>query len=273
MSRLYVAIGDSFTEGVGDWDSRYPNGVRGWADRVAKQLSKQDPSWRYANLAIRSKRLRQIVDEQLQPALDLHPSVVSVYAGGNDILELRASITPLMETYEEMVSRIAAAGARPLLFTGFDVRLHPVLEPMRRRNWTYNDHVRRIADTYGALLVDYWCFEEYDDPRLWDIDRLHMSPAGHRNMAAQVLRVLGIDHTLTSKPLRPRQRSTMAELLRAESVWWGEWVIPMFGRRLRNVTLGDDLEPRWPVPIRPADGLKRLAAGRFSPSAGHAPSS
>jgi lysophospholipase L1-like esterase len=267
VSRLFVAIGDSFTEGVGDWDSRYPNGVRGWADRVAKQLSKLDPSWRYANLAIRSKRLRQIIDEQLQPALDLRPTVVSVYAGGNDILELRTSITPLMESYEEMVARIAAAGARPLLFTGFDVRIHPVLEPMRRRNWLYNEHVRRIADAYGALLVDYWCFDEYHDSRFWDVDRLHMSPAGHRNMAAHVLRDLGVDHTLRSKSLRPRPSLTLAELLRKEAAWWGEWVLPMFGRRLRHVTLGDHLEPRWPEPIHPADGLKRLAAER---SAQHA---
>lgn len=262
MSRLFVAIGDSFTEGVGDWDSRYPNGVRGWADRVAKQLGKQDPSWRYANFAIRSKRLHQIIDEQLQPALDLHPTVVSVYAGGNDILELRTSMTPLMESYEDMVSRIASAGARPLLFTGFDVRLHPMLEPMRRRNWIYNEHVRRIADAYGALLVDFWCFDEYYDPRFWDTDRLHMSAAGHKNMAAHVLRVLGVDHNLTPKPLRPRSPVTAREWLRQESIWVREWVIPMFGRRLRHVTLGDNLQPRWPAPVRPAEGLKRLAAQR-----------
>ena len=30
----YVALGDSFTEGVGDDDPARPNGVRGWADRV-----------------------------------------------------------------------------------------------------------------------------------------------------------------------------------------------------------------------------------------------
>ena len=29
----FVALGDSFTEGVGDDDPTRPNGVRGWADR------------------------------------------------------------------------------------------------------------------------------------------------------------------------------------------------------------------------------------------------
>jgi hypothetical protein len=62
---VFVALGDSFTEGVGDRDERLPNGVRGWADRVAEKLAKARPGWRYANLAIRSKRLRHIINEQL----------------------------------------------------------------------------------------------------------------------------------------------------------------------------------------------------------------
>ena len=35
----YVALGDSFTEGVGDPDPDRPNGLRGWADRVAEVLA------------------------------------------------------------------------------------------------------------------------------------------------------------------------------------------------------------------------------------------
>ena len=37
MTIRYVAIGDSFTEGVGD---EYPDGTpRGWADRLAEKLA------------------------------------------------------------------------------------------------------------------------------------------------------------------------------------------------------------------------------------------
>ncbi len=49
----YVAIGDSFTEGVGDVDRRRPNSLRGWADRVAEGIGAVDPQAQYANLAIR----------------------------------------------------------------------------------------------------------------------------------------------------------------------------------------------------------------------------
>ena len=36
----YVAIGDSFTEGIGDPNPQSPGGHRGWADRVAEELAR-----------------------------------------------------------------------------------------------------------------------------------------------------------------------------------------------------------------------------------------
>ena len=66
----YVAIGDSFTEGL--WDD--PDGreapQRGWADLLASHLSARrsaagEAPLEYANLAIRGRLLRPIVTEQL----------------------------------------------------------------------------------------------------------------------------------------------------------------------------------------------------------------
>ena len=83
--RRYVALGDSFTEGLED---RYPDhAVRGWADRLAQALADrcgQDVS--YANLAIRGRLLAAVLAEQLEPALALEPDLVSLIAGGNDLL-------------------------------------------------------------------------------------------------------------------------------------------------------------------------------------------
>ena len=105
--RVFVALGDSFTEGVGDRDERLPNGVRGWADRVAEKLAKAEPGWKYANLAIRSKRLRHIISEQLEPALAMRPTLVTLYAGGNDILDLGTDMAALMDDYENLVASLA----------------------------------------------------------------------------------------------------------------------------------------------------------------------
>jgi lysophospholipase L1-like esterase len=82
----YVAIGDSFTEGIGDPEPRSPGGHRGWADRVAEVLSGQTEDFAYANLAIRGRLLQQILDEQIEPALALHPDLITVSMGGNDEL-------------------------------------------------------------------------------------------------------------------------------------------------------------------------------------------
>lgn len=39
-------------------------------------------------------------------------------------------------------------------------------------------------------------------------------------------------------------------------------MIPLFRRRINGVREGDTLPPKWPEPIRPADGMKRLARAR-----------
>ncbi|WP_259678125.1 SGNH/GDSL hydrolase family protein [Arthrobacter oryzae] len=261
--RLFVALGDSFTEGVGDRDPRLPNGVRGWADRVAERLAKAEPGWEYANLAIRSKRLRHIVAEQLQPAVAMEPSLVSLYAGGNDILDAGTDIDALMRDYEVLVAKLSGSGATLVLFTGFDVKVSAVLEPLKRRNAIYNQRVREIAARYEAVLVDYWCFDALHDPRMWDSDRLHMSKAGHKYLAGQVLNQLGVSHSLKPANWPEPVKTGLRGRARQQWRWLQDWVLPLCGRKLRGVTLGDDLAPRWPAPVvvPRKGGLKKLAAG------------
>ena len=269
MGRLFVAVGDSFTEGVGDWDRRLPNGVRGWADRVAKQLSKADPSWRYANLAIRSRRLDRIMDEQIDTAIALNPDIISFYAGGNDILEVRQDMDRFLDRYEAAVDRLAASGAQILLFTGFDIPVHPALVPFKRRNWKFNDRVRKLARKHPDIvtLVDYWAWDIYHDQRLWDIDKLHLNRAGHRYMAIRILELLGAQHQLEFQPLGDAQRLGPLQIVQRDIEWMRQWVLPMFGRRLRGITLGDSLKPRWETPIYPAKGMKKQFRRRLRAAA------
>lgn len=258
--RRYVALGDSFTEGVGDRNKHLPHGVRGWADRVAEGLAAAEPGWEYANLAVRSKRLRHIVAEQLEPALRLHPTLITLYAGGNDIMDVGTNVTVLLRDYERLVAALAGTDARLLLFTGYDVQVSPVLQPLKRRNHLYNDGVRRIAAKYGAVVVDYWSFDAYTERRMWDADRLHMSKAGHKYLAARVLDILGVPHGVKTKSWDPLPRPTPCEWVREQRRWLRDWVIPLFHRKLRGVTLGDNMAPRWPEPVRvPANGgLRKL---------------
>ncbi|MGJ3191762.1 SGNH/GDSL hydrolase family protein [Paenarthrobacter sp. FR1] len=262
--RRFVAIGDSFTEGVGDPSKVLPNGVRGWADRVAEKLAKAQPGWEYANLAVRSKRLRHIIDEQLEPALAMKPTLITLYAGGNDILDFGTDMEALLTDYELLVARLADTGATLVLFTGFDVKVSAVLEPFKKRNTLYNQRVRGIAAKYGTVLVDYWCFDAYKDQRMWAPDRLHMSKAGHKYLAAQVLDHLNVPHKISPKEWDPPSRMSLREWERRQRRWVNDWVVPLFGRKLRGVTLGDSLQPRWPHPVKVPrkGGLKKLMENR-----------
>ena len=105
----YVAIGDSFTEGL--HDPGPGGGYLGWADRVAAALSAQRPGFRYANLAIRGKLLDQVIAEQLPPAVEMGPDLVSLAAGGNDILS-GADVDLLAAHFGPAVAKLQAAGCR-----------------------------------------------------------------------------------------------------------------------------------------------------------------
>ncbi len=243
----YVALGDSFTEGVGDPDPGRPNGVRGWADRVAEVLAARTDDFGYANLAIRGRKLPAVLAEQLQPALDLRPDLVSIYAGGNDILRPKVDIDALLVDYAAAVARLRDGGAHVVLFTGFDLGFAPVFRHLRGRVAVYNELVREVADDHGATLVDFWRMRDFRDPRLWDVDRMHLSSAGHARMAVAVLEALGIGHDLRPAELEEAARLDRRARRSADLAWARAHLAPWVQRRLRGTSSGDGLAPRHPV--------------------------
>jgi len=251
----FVALGDSFTEGVGDHDPTRPNGCRGWADRVAEVLAaRADEAGRdfgYANLAIRGRKLRGIIAEQLEPALALEPDLVTLYAGANDILRPRVDLDALVGAYADAVGRLAATGARVVLFTAFDPGGSRLYRPIRGRFALYNELVREVADTHGATLVDFWRIRDHKDWRLWDVDRMHMSALGHQRVAIEVLDVLGVPHDLEPVRLLETARPPRPEQLRSDAVWARDHLAPWVHRRLTGRSSGDTVSARHPGYGRP----------------------
>lgn len=249
----FVALGDSFTEGVGDVDQLRPNQVRGWADRVAEVLCTQG-DWQYANLAIRGKKIRQVINQQLEAGLALEPDLVTIYAGGNDILRPKVDINSLMRGYEGMVQRFTDSGAKVVLFTGFDTADSPLFSRTRPRTALYNELVRTIAERHGAMIADYWRWREFSDPRLWAVDRLHMNELGHTMMARRVLGVLG-DHGVVPEAwqeqipapvLAPVPENSRGERIRQDLGWAREHLAPWIKRRLTGTSSGDTLQAKYP---------------------------
>ena len=247
----FVALGDSFTEGLDDPRADQA-GYLGWADRFAQMLAAQQPGLRYANLAVRGRVLGQVADDQVPQAIAMAPDLVSLAAGGNDLLRFRSDPDALAQTFDDVVRTLLMAGSQVLIFTGFDPRF-PVLRLIRGKVAAYNMHLRAIADRHGCDVVDLWSMSVLRDPRAWSADRLHLTPDGHRRVALRACEVLGVDvaedwrepwPTLDSPSASGRAAWLAAR--RMDLRWGRDHAAPWVARRVRGISSGDNVDPKRP---------------------------
>jgi lysophospholipase L1-like esterase len=240
-------MGDSFTEGIGDPEPPSPGGHRGWADRLAEELSRGHEDFAYANLAIRGRLLQQIVDEQLQPALDLKPDLISLSAGGNDLLRPGSDPDALAESLDRAVGAMTAVGASVLLFNGPDIRDTPVLGLVRGRLAIYNENLRTVAARHDAIIADMWALRQLTDPQMWAEDRLHFSPLGHHTIAIMALESLNVTHTLVPQMPKPLPSRNWRAARSEDLVWAREFFMPWVLRRVRHQSSGDGISAKRPM--------------------------
>ena len=146
--------------------------------------------------------LREILDQQLGPAIALKPDLVTLSAGGNDLVFHRSDPDRLAATLDAAVGMLSATGATIVLFTGPDWGDTPLLGHNRGRVAVFNENIRTIAARHNGVIADLWTLRQLSDPRMWDPDRLHFSPMGHHTIAAMVLESLSVPHSL--RPLEPK---------------------------------------------------------------------
>lgn len=252
--RRFVAVGDSFTEGVGDPAPTVPGGQRGWADRVAEVLAGQVDDFAYANLAVRGKLIAQISDEQIEPAIDLNPDLISICAGGNDVIRPGTDPDEISAQLEDAVARLSSTGATVLLFTGIDTGFTPVFRAFRGKVAIYNENVRGIADRYDCVVVDQWALKVVQDMRFFADDRLHLNSLGHHEVARLVLRSLNVPNDLQAMEPEPLPRVTWRQARKGDVAWAREHLVPWVLRRLNNQSSGDLLAAKRPDPapvVRP----------------------
>lgn len=248
--RRYIALGDSFTEGLNDHDGS--GEFRGWADRLAEQLAScSEDDVEYANLAVRGRLLRQVVEEQVPVAVEARPDLVSLIAGGNDLMRPGADPDELAGTLEAAVVRLRAAGADVLLATGVDTRNTPILRRARGKIAVFNADIWSIAARTGCAVLDQWGAGWVRDARLWDTDRIHLTAEGHRRMALAAATALGLpcDDDGWRTPLPPAPARAFRVAVAEEAAWVRGFVAPWMGRRVRGRSSGDGRAPKRPVPL------------------------
>ncbi|WP_374010515.1 SGNH/GDSL hydrolase family protein [Leifsonia sp. LS-T14] len=242
----YVAIGDSFTEGIGDPEPRSPGGHRGWADRVAEVLSSRTDDFAYANLAVRGKLIKQILDEQVDAAVALRPDLITISAGGNDVIRPGTDPDAIAQLFDEAVARLSVDGATIVVFTGVDVGFSPVFRGIRGKVAIYNENVRAVASRYDCIVADLWALTGIQDQRMWAPDRLHLAPLGHHTVARMVLDALNVENDL--QPLEPEPLPPRTwRRARAEDLSWArEYLVPWVLRRIRHQSSGDHVSAKRP---------------------------
>ncbi|CAN5198251.1 SGNH/GDSL hydrolase family protein [soil metagenome] len=242
----YVAIGDSFTEGIGDPEPAVPGGFRGWADRVAEVLSESASDFAYANLAVRGRLLQQIIDEQVEPARELRPDLITISAGGNDIIRPGTDPDEVAGRLDAAIARLRADGATVVMFNGPDIGQTPVLGRIRGKVAIYNENLHSIALKHDAVVADMWALTELKDPQMWAPDRLHFSPVGHHTIARMVLAALNVENDLEPKHPEPLPKSSWRQARTEDLGWAREFFVPWVLRRIRHQSSGDGITAKRP---------------------------
>jgi lysophospholipase L1-like esterase len=254
----YVAIGDSFTEGVGD--VRPDGSFRGWADLVAAGLSsslaERGEPLQYANLAIRGRLLRPIVTDQLDAALALDPApdLLTLNGGGNDMLRPGVHLDELLELTEHAVNRCVAAGVRIVLLSGADPTAQlPLGRFVHRRAAYLTAGLADLCVKRDVTLVNCFADQEIREFGYWTSDRLHLNSYGHERVAGLVLHALGfgeLPEAATPVAVNPNMRGFLKD-----ARYYREHVLPWINRRLRGTSSGDDRIAKHAAwePIVPAE--------------------
>lgn len=247
--RSFVALGDSFTEGLND-DVRFDGRHRGWADRVAEGLLARQGinELAYANLAIRGRLIAQVREEQVPVAVSMRPDLVTFAAGINDALRKNFDLDAVATDLEVSVKALRQVGAQVLVFAyGDPSRRTRALSRLTDRMRGLRSATLEISRLYDCFLVDFWGVSTYDDDRLWSADRLHLSPLGHRITAQAVVEELGLGDSAWRSPVSAPPRVGFTRRRMHDAAWFGAHAGPWFARRVRGVSSGAGIEPKDPV--------------------------
>ncbi|MBP2436167.1 GDSL-type esterase/lipase family protein [Microbacterium amylolyticum] len=241
--RRFVALGDSLTEGLND-TSRMANGqLRGWADRLATMLAEASgEDFRYANLAVRSRRIRDLTDEQVPAAIALQPDLVAIFMGSNDLIGHLADAREAAAELEANVAAVRRTGADVLLVTPFLPR-RPAARVFAKRFGTFAHELRRIAREHGAFLVDAEALPELSSVEMFADDRVHLRSRGHRLLSYRAAEILGIPDAVVLSDLDDalhRDDDDQAP----PAPWLTAHALPWVWRRLHGRTAGDGLSAK-----------------------------
>lgn len=255
----FAALGDSLTEGLCDTSRQASGDYRGWTDRLALLLAHAEgrrSPLHYGNLAVRSRRIADVVDHQLPRALELRADFVTVLVGANDLVRVGAPTLELVTRLADGVDRLRESGCEVLVVAPF-APPRGYLRSLHDRTLVFGRELRRRARESGALFLDPASELDLADTRMWAGDRVHLSSRGHRMLSYAAAATLGLDGAaelgLLENAMHDEEPGPDDEPL-SHARWLWTHVRPWAGRRIRGRTAGDGRVAKHDelVPILPA---------------------
>ena len=249
----YIAIGDSFTEGM--CDDMVGGEYRGWADRVADVLATEQVGFQYANLAVRGKLLHQVITDQIPRAIPMSygkETLITFHAGANDVLRPKYKSEVAFAEYREAVKALTATGATVVVFTVIETvdGKGKTADVWVERFTEFNKNVRAVATDFGAILAEAQQAPWLADRRFLAVDRLHLNAEGHWRMSQAVLEMLGYPFDASWRtPLPSAKKKSWAKKRVENFNWILIFVLPWIWRRLRGRSSGDGRSPKYPALI------------------------
>ena len=244
--RSYVAIGDSLSEGLGDFTFSLDRNLNGWTDRLAFILAKEAEvagyEFQYANLALRGSKLTKIMEQQLRHALRLQPDLVTVMAGSNDLMSKPETIGDLRKTYRSGLQELLAAGSDVVVANTINPLHLKVFRPLRYPAERFSEMIEDVASELDIPVLDVFGIDSFEQLMFWAEDMVHFSGHGHIKVANQAARLLDLNYRfpeLDAQELTPISRGLVETV-----TWVGRDVIPFFQRKFKGVTSGDGLDPK-----------------------------
>ncbi len=243
----YVAMGDSQTEGL--WDGDDTVGLMGFADRLAVLVDEHYPGLAYANLAVRGRRIRNLLDEQLPKALAMRPDLVTVCIGMNDVTRPGLYFDGALADLDDLYDQLAGSGATVATTTFPDLaQIVPVSRLLGTRVVRINEAIRAAAERHGFRLVDLYGAPSMTEADTWSSDRVHGSPKGHALFAAAAAEALGLpgsnhDWAQASDGAAP---SSLLSRAHSQLLWTQNMLMPWLWRHAWGRSAGDGRAPRRP---------------------------
>lgn len=266
LYRSYVALGDSLTEGLGDFDFEVSRFGCGWADRLAELFARvafeSGENFDYANLSLRGSSLYEILTAQLEDALALQPDLVTIFAGSNDFMRSKKSHPEMRALLRGAVERLHATGAHVLLVNTVNPVHLGLFKPLSHKARDMSALINDVAAEYQVPVLDLFAMREFENLEFWCDDMVHFSGHGHIRIANRAAQLLGLDQGFEEADpadMKKPDRSPVAVFR-----WSIEHVLPYLVRRIRRRSSGDGLEPKHDsyVTLISREAIRKAAVAR-----------